>query len=175
MSFSESPLTSVGTSYYHRLAEAFKHTFAMRMSLGDPAFVNITAVLHAFLGNPDGSDSTSNYLYNLYKSYYDDNYVLSSPDEYGGAMFNHLNNNPHAFNSYDTRINVKEDHGTSHFACIDRKGLAVSITTTINTYLGSKVSRKYHRKSYHVLIFIVIELYTCKFCLGGVSIHRDPV
>ena len=155
MSFSQAPLASIGTSYYHRLAEAFKHTFAMRMSLGDPAFTNITAVLQAFLGNGNnnknndknddgGSSGPDNYLYNLYKTYYDDDYVLSSPDVYGGDLFNHLNGNPKAFDKYDTRVNVKEDHGTSHFSAVDSHGNAVAITTTINTYLGSKVGTFMH-------------------------------
>ena len=163
MSFSDAPLTSIGTSYYHRLAEAFKHTFAMRMSLGDPAFTNITAVLQAFLGDNNNNHNNNNddkggsdigsdsYLYNLYKTYYDDNYVLSSPDVYGGDLFNHLNDNPQAYNKYDTRVNMKEDHGTSHFAAVDVYGNAVSITTTINTYLGSKVIIQCNVIQYNIL------------------------
>jgi hypothetical protein len=35
-------LVDVGDMYYHRLAEAFNHIFAMRLSLADPSFVNTT-------------------------------------------------------------------------------------------------------------------------------------
>ena len=31
-----------GDVYFHRLAEAFNHIFAMRLSLADPSFVNTT-------------------------------------------------------------------------------------------------------------------------------------
>ena len=38
-----------GDVYYHRLAEAFNHIFAMRLSLADPAFVNTTRYRHTLL------------------------------------------------------------------------------------------------------------------------------
>lgn len=40
---------------------------------------------------------------------------------------------------YGTRIDIGDDGGTQHISVIDANGMAVSLTTTINTLFGSKV------------------------------------
>lgn len=55
-------LPAAGTLGTHRMVEAMKHAFALRMSLGDPGpdanqpFVNVTDVLDAML-SPEFADS----------------------------------------------------------------------------------------------------------------------
>lgn len=108
---------SIGNLYYHRLAEAFKHVFAIRLNLGDPDYVNTTDARNALLD--------LNYMTRLQKETSDDN-VLPL-DEYGG-IYN------------ITRANsLVVDHGTTHLSVIDSYGNAVALTSTINTYFGSKV------------------------------------
>ena len=41
----ENPDAAKGELGVHRLIEALKHTFAIRMNLGDPDFVNITSTV----------------------------------------------------------------------------------------------------------------------------------
>ena len=43
------PIAGQGGLYFHHLIEAFKHTFALRMGLGDPDFINISTVQDAML------------------------------------------------------------------------------------------------------------------------------
>ena len=117
-SFSE-PLISLGDLYYHRLAEAMKHTFAIRLFLGDPSFIDSKDPLSALLSNKYMGD-----LAILNSSDFDVQ-LLSS---YGGK--------------YNTKNLVKDDHGTTHISVIDTDGNAVSLTSTINTYFGSKVISK---------------------------------
>lgn len=113
-SFSE-PLVSLGALYHHRLVEAMKHCFAIRQSLGDPDFVNITGPVSALL-----SDSYMRAL-QLNSS---DSKVLPLL-QYGG--------------DYNYQRAATKDAGTSHLSVLDRYGNAVAITSTINTYFGSKV------------------------------------
>jgi gamma-glutamyltranspeptidase/glutathione hydrolase/leukotriene-C4 hydrolase len=51
------PFAGVGEVKAHRLAEAMKHAFAMRMSLGDPAFVNVSAVVRSIFHNHFSTNS----------------------------------------------------------------------------------------------------------------------
>lgn len=117
------PLVSVGEIYYHYLAEAMKHGFAMRMSLGDPDFVNVTQVEVDILQN--------GYVESLRQMTND--YDVLNLTEYGGSDYgvmeedlNHLKGLP-------------EDHGTSHLSVVDAWGNAVAITSTVNFYLGSLI------------------------------------
>lgn len=111
------PMVSQSYLYYHRLAEAMKHVFAIRMSLGDPAFVNTTGPIHALL-----SDSYMSQLRRVTS----DKSVLPL-DQYGGRY------------NYTAQPLPRIDHGTSHLSIIDSWGNAIALTSTINTYFGSKV------------------------------------
>lgn len=115
MSSISQPLVSQGAIYYHRLVEAMKHGFAMRLHLADPEYVNTTEVVRALL--------SYDFMRDL---------QLMSPDDtvlplshYGGK-----------YNM--THISPK-DSGTTHLSVVDAQGNAVALTSTINTYFGSKV------------------------------------
>ncbi|XP_075491819.1 glutathione hydrolase 1-like [Primulina tabacum] len=95
----------------HRVIEALKHAFAVRMNLGDPDFVNVQDVLKDMVSKDFAADLKKTIL---------DNMTFNS-NHYGG------------------RWNQIHDHGTSHLSVVDRKRNAVSLTTTINAYFGSKL------------------------------------
>ncbi|EOX92239.1 Gamma-glutamyl transpeptidase 1 isoform 2 [Theobroma cacao] len=99
---------SLGT---HRLIEALKHAFAVRMNLGDPDFVDVSKVVADML--------SPKFAEELKKTIYDN--MTFGPGHYGG------------------RWNQIHDHGTSHVAIVDIKRNAVSMTNTVNAYFGSKI------------------------------------
>ncbi|GAQ91012.1 gamma-glutamyltranspeptidase [Klebsormidium nitens] len=105
------PLAALGALGTHWIAEAFKHAFAMRMSLGDPEFVDVTAVLADMLSSDFAAQVRANIS--------DDR---TFPPEYYGGKWSQL-----------------DDHGTSHVSIVDSERNAVALTTTINTGFGSKV------------------------------------
>ena len=109
------PLASQGDIYYHRLTEAMKHAFAIRLSLGDPMFVNSTGPINALLSDK--------YMNSLRQSTND--FSVLPIEKYGGI--------------YNVKYSSKTDHGTTHLSVIDKNGNAIALTTTINTYFGSKV------------------------------------
>ncbi|GMN33564.1 hypothetical protein TIFTF001_004234 [Ficus carica] len=95
----------------HREIEALKHTFAVRMNLGDPDFVNVSKVL---------SDMLSPKFAEELRKTINDNKTFG-PAHYGGKW------------------NQMHDHGTSHLSVIDTQENAVSMTATVNAYFGSKI------------------------------------
>lgn len=97
----------------HRLIEAAKFAYGERSQYGDPAFVhNVTALQHKFL-NASWAQTKRHKI--------KDDGVL--PRE-----------------QYDpTHFEILTDAGTSHLVAIDETGLTVTLTTTINTYFGSKI------------------------------------
>ena len=94
----------------HRVAEAMKHGFADRAR---------------FMGDPDRVDVPVERLLSSERiqAIYDD----FRPDE----------TRPQAH--YGTAIDVGTDGGTQHISVLDKDGLAVSLTTTINTSFASRV------------------------------------
>ncbi|KAL1536687.1 glutathione hydrolase 1-like [Salvia divinorum] len=94
----------------HRQIEALKHAFAVRMSLGDPDFVRVGHVLKDMLSQEFAAE--------LKNTIFDNTTFNSS--HYGGKW------------------NQIHDHGTSHISIVDGQRNAVSMTTTINSYFGSK-------------------------------------
>ncbi|EXB24697.1 Gamma-glutamyltranspeptidase 1 [Morus notabilis] len=95
----------------HRLIEALKHMFAIRMNLGDPDFVNISKYENAML-SPD-------FAHQIRERIFDN---TTFPPEY-----------------YMNRWSQLRDHGTSHFCIVDKDRNAVSMTSTVNYPFGGGV------------------------------------
>ncbi|KAJ0252431.1 hypothetical protein HA466_0132240 [Hirschfeldia incana] len=95
----------------HRLIEALKHAFAVRMNLADPDFVDVTKVV---------SDMMSPEFAKDLKTKINDDKTFDQ--KYYGGMWNQINH-----------------HGTCHLSVIDSERNAVSMTTTINGYFGAVV------------------------------------
>ncbi|KAK8325579.1 hypothetical protein V6Z12_A11G061000 [Gossypium hirsutum] len=100
-----------GSLGIHRLIESLKHAFAVRMNLGDPEFVDVSKFV---------TDMISLEFAKKLKSTIYDNMTFG-PNHYGG------------------RWSQVHDHGTSHISIADRDRNAVSMTTTVNAYFGSKI------------------------------------
>ncbi|CAN6564464.1 unnamed protein product [Malus baccata var. baccata] len=95
----------------HRLIEALKHMFAIRMNLGDPAFVDTTKYASAML--------SPSFAKKIRKKIFDN---TTFPPEY-----------------YLHRWSQLRDHGTSHFCIVDADRNAVSVTSTVNYPFGAGV------------------------------------
>ncbi|XP_057971109.1 glutathione hydrolase 1-like [Malania oleifera] len=95
----------------HREIEALKHAFALRMNLSDPDFVNVSKVLSDML--------SPKFAVELKKTIFDN--MTFGPSHYGG------------------RWNQIGDHGTSHMSIVDHERNAVSMTSTVNSYFGSRI------------------------------------
>ena len=146
------PLASLASTLsQHRLVEACKHGFAVRLSLSDPDY-NTATVQEAV------RDLTSEeYMRSLRETAYRDNETLPL-SMYGGAKWAQLQDSDasSAANATDMQegdrrrrlqkqrkllqpFGYLEDRGTSHFSIVDRHGHAVAMTTSINTVFGSAV------------------------------------
>lgn len=97
----------------HRLNEAMRFAYAQRAKLGDPAFVNGMEKFQR--------DMLSGATGQLIRS------KISDAKTQDTAYYN-----PEGLESLETP-------GTSHIAVADASGMAVSLTTTINTVFGSRV------------------------------------
>lgn len=137
----------------HRMVEALRHAFAIRLSLSDPAF-NTNTTLEAVRDLTQGS-----YMEELRKLTLDNDTLPLSM--YGGSKWAQLHESDGKAEGIDAhegdrrrrlesvdelsgrelarRFGYLDDHGTSHLTIIDEDRNAVSITTTINTYFGSGV------------------------------------
>ncbi|KAL6974495.1 Gamma-glutamyltranspeptidase 3 [Sarracenia purpurea var. burkii] len=98
-----------GSLGLHRLIEALKHMFAIRMNLGDPDFVNISNTISDML--------SPFYAKKLQQKIFDN---TTFPPQY-----------------YMYRWSQLRDHGTSHFCIVDADRNAVSMTTTVNYGFGA--------------------------------------
>ncbi|GFN83041.1 gamma-glutamyltranspeptidase 1 [Plakobranchus ocellatus] len=96
---------------YHRIIEAFKFAFGKRTELGDEDFVDISQMVK--------------------------NMVTLSFGEETRALINDSQTQPTSY--YNPRAAITNDAGTSHLSVIDSQGSAVAVTSTINSYFGSKV------------------------------------
>jgi gamma-glutamyltranspeptidase len=126
----------------HRLVEAGKHAFAVRMSLSDPDY-------HADTVRAAVRDLTDPaYMALLRRDHYRDNATLPL-SQYGGPKWAQLRDADGTNNATDaqegdrrellSRFGYLEDRGTSHFSIVDADGNAVAATTSINTVFGSAV------------------------------------
>ncbi|KAF5386012.1 hypothetical protein D9615_002522 [Tricholomella constricta] len=95
----------------HRFVEILKFGFASRTKICDPDFNNNTARMDTI--------STKEFADLIAKNITDDR--THSPEYY----------NP----EYD----VTTDHGTSHTSVVDKDGMAVALTSTVNSVFGSQV------------------------------------
>ncbi|KAF5383428.1 hypothetical protein D9757_006100 [Collybiopsis confluens] len=97
----------------HRLVEATRFAYGQRTTFGDPAFTaNVTELEGLYL-----TDAVANEA----RSKISDNQTFPVP------FYNPSN------------YQVLLDNGTSHMAVIDKDGMAVSLTTTVNNFWGSEL------------------------------------
>ncbi|KAI1794183.1 gamma-glutamyltranspeptidase [Ganoderma leucocontextum] len=95
----------------HRSVEAMKFGFAARTWIGDPAFHNNLSRVHEI--------PTKEYSDKIFPSITDES--------------------THTPEYYNPMYDVVVDHGTSHSSVVDKNGMAVSLTTTVNLIFGSAV------------------------------------
>lgn len=95
----------------HRYIEAMKFGFAARTKVCDPTFAN---------------DSTS---------------IEEIPTKaYSDLVFpNITDDRTHAPEYYHPIFDMVDDHGTSHSSVVDKNGMAVALTSTVNMVFGSQV------------------------------------
>ncbi|CAI7793060.1 unnamed protein product [Closterium sp. NIES-54] len=122
----ELPLASAGVLGLHRVVESLKHAFALRMHLGDPAFVNMTDVIQDMLSDE--------FAARLRSSIHDN--ITFPPEHYGhpeDESEEDKKRHPHRHQLYAQL----DDHGTSHTCVVDQDRMAVSITSTVNGPWGA--------------------------------------
>ncbi|KAI0355646.1 gamma-glutamyltranspeptidase [Trametes cingulata] len=95
----------------HRLIEAMKFGFAARTRVGDPAYHDATERIDEI--------PTKEYADAVFANITDDK---THPPEY-----------------YHPVYDIVVDHGTSHSSIVDKDGMAVALTTTVNLVFGSAV------------------------------------
>mmetsp|Transcript_49656 Transcript_49656/g.74000 ORF Transcript_49656/g.74000 Transcript_49656/m.74000 type:complete len:743 (-) Transcript_49656:1054-3282(-) len=140
----------------HFMVEAMRHAFAIRMSLADPAFSNVTAAAVNDL-------VSGSYIEQLRQQTRENETLPIS--SYGGQRWGLLNDGDGENDAEDAhegdrrrrrrllghadveeksrrlarRFGYLEDRGTTHLSIVDVDGNAVSITSSVNSYFGSGV------------------------------------
>ncbi|EPQ57051.1 gamma-glutamyltranspeptidase [Gloeophyllum trabeum ATCC 11539] len=95
----------------HRAVEVMKFGFAARTKVSDPAFARDTKRIDEIY--------SEEYIDSVVRNVTDD---TTHPPEY-----------------YNPVYDVKIDHGTSHSSIVDKDGMAVALTSTVNLVFGSQV------------------------------------
>lgn len=95
----------------HRMVEALKFGFSARTRICDPRFSNSSERIDRI--------PTKEFAQEIVKNLTDS---TTHPPEY-----------------YQPEYDILEDHGTSHTSIVDRSGMAVAITSTVNLIFGSRV------------------------------------
>ncbi|WAR01462.1 GGT1-like protein [Mya arenaria] len=117
--FSNDSVSTVpeATKSWHRMVEAFKHAYSLRTQLGD---------------NHVGTPAFREYVNEL---------VRNMTDASFGEARRQMINDSTTFGTdyYQPMFSNVWDHGTSHLSVVGPNGDAVSITSTVNLYFGSKV------------------------------------
>ncbi|CAM1154145.1 Uncharacterised protein r2_g4234 [Pycnogonum litorale] len=94
----------------HRMLEAAKFAFAKRSMLGDEDYVNVSKIVSQLLS----------------RTFADETRRKIDDDK------------THEYQYYDNKYMSTDDHGTAHISVVDSYGNAVSLTSTIDLYFGSK-------------------------------------
>lgn len=156
------PLASLAdTLSVHRMVEALKHVFAIRMSLADPAFPVIDGSFNATVQEAVDALVQGPYMEELRQSTLDS--TTQNLSHYGGYKFAQLKDTDGQGVRKDAKegdrrklvaepqqlrrrlynpFGYLEDHGTSHFSVVDKDGNAVAMTTSVNTQFGSGLVSK---------------------------------
>ncbi|KAG2015512.1 lincomycin-condensing protein lmbA [Coprinopsis cinerea AmutBmut pab1-1] len=95
----------------HRLVEALKFGFAARTRICDPSYTNSSERIDQI--------PTKAYAHEIRKNLTDDR--------------------THPPNYYQPEYDIITDHGTSHTSVVDKSGMAVALTSTVNLIFGSQV------------------------------------
>ncbi|XP_078681643.1 glutathione hydrolase 1 proenzyme-like [Branchiostoma floridae x Branchiostoma belcheri] len=111
--FSPSSVDSVDNQIltYHRIIEAFKFAYAKRSELGDPNFVDIEELIRN----------------------------MTSDDYAESLRLRITDSTTHGYRYYGPSFVLPEDGGTSHVSVLAPNGDAVSVTSTVNLFFGSKL------------------------------------
>ncbi|XP_019631209.1 PREDICTED: gamma-glutamyltranspeptidase 1-like [Branchiostoma belcheri] len=111
--FSPSSVDSVDNQVltYHRIIEAFKFAYAKRSELGDPNFVDIAELIRN----------------------------MTSDDYAESLRLRITDSTTHDYRYYGPSFVLPEDGGTSHVSVLAPNGDAVSVTSTVNLFFGSKL------------------------------------
>jgi gamma-glutamyltranspeptidase/glutathione hydrolase/leukotriene-C4 hydrolase len=99
------------TTNWQRIVESFKYGFAKRTELGDPAFVEMDAIL--------ANLTSTTYAEGIRSSIFDDQ-TFQDPAHYGA------------------NITQQPDHGTGNICVLAPNGDAVAVTSTINLNFGAR-------------------------------------
>ncbi|KAJ1881282.1 hypothetical protein LPJ57_001706 [Coemansia sp. RSA 486] len=107
------PLALEGQSAlnYHRIVETMKFGAALRTTLGDPSFVDISANITKHISKQFASEIRAN---------------ISDTRTFG-------------YEHYSPDYDILNNHGTTHLSVLDSSDMAVAVTSTINLEFGSRI------------------------------------
>ncbi|KAK2909488.1 hypothetical protein Q8A67_005325 [Cirrhinus molitorella] len=110
------------TLTYHRIIEAFRFADAKKRKLGDPLDEDVTEIVKEMTSDSFANCIRSNIKDDIKQERYDVQCKNGPAND-----FSQYKNSP------------DDEHGTSHLSVIAEDGSAVAVTSSINTYFGSKV------------------------------------